>query len=37
LGLTALVDLNQVECVVGCIRDHDKWVIIDQSESLVHT
>jgi hypothetical protein len=37
LGPTALVDLNQVKCVVGRIRDRDKWAIIDRSESLVHT
>jgi hypothetical protein len=29
LGPTVLVDLNQVKCVVGHIRDHNKWAIID--------
>ena len=37
LGPTVSVDLNQVKCVVGRIRDRDKWAIIDQSGSLVHT
>ena len=34
---TTLVDLNQVKCVVGRIRDRGKWAIIDRSGSLVHT
>jgi hypothetical protein len=29
LGPTEYVDLNQVKCVVGCIKDHSKWSIID--------
>ena len=29
LGPMVLIDLNQVKCVVGCIRDHNKWAIID--------
>jgi hypothetical protein len=39
MGPVALVDLNQVKCVVGCMMDHGKWAIIDQNKSLaqVHT
>jgi hypothetical protein len=35
LGPMVLVDLDQVKCVVGCIRDRNKWAIIDQSGPLV--
>jgi hypothetical protein len=34
LGPVVLVDLNQVKCVVGRIRDRNKWAIIDRSGSL---
>ena len=39
MGPVALVDLNQVKCVVGRIMDRGKWAIIDRSKSLaqVHT
>ncbi|KAF8232651.1 hypothetical protein L208DRAFT_1270974, partial [Tricholoma matsutake] len=35
LGPMVLGDLNQVKCVVRCIRDCNKWAIIDRSGSLV--
>jgi hypothetical protein len=35
LGPTEFVDLNQVECIVGHIKDHSKWSIIDRSKLLV--
>ena len=33
LGRLDIVDLNQVKCVVGRIRDRNKWAIIDRSGS----
>ena len=35
LGPTEFVDLNQINCVVGHIKDHGKWSIIDRSNILV--
>ena len=34
LGLMEFVDLNQVNCVVGRIKDRSKWSIIDRSKLL---
>ena len=34
LGPTEFVDLNQIECIVGRIKDHGKWSIIDWSRLL---
>ncbi|KAI0289703.1 hypothetical protein B0F90DRAFT_1641478 [Multifurca ochricompacta] len=34
LGPTEFVGLNQIKCVVGCIKDCGKWSIIDQSRLL---
>ena len=34
LGPTEFIDLNQVECVVGRIKDRSKWSIIDRSKLL---
>jgi hypothetical protein len=34
LGPTEFVDLNQVKCVVGRIKDRNKWSIIDRSKLL---
>ena len=34
LGPTEFVDLNQVNCVVGRIKDRSKWSIIDRSKLL---
>jgi hypothetical protein len=36
LGPMEFVDLNQVKCVVGHIKDHSKWSIIDRSKLLAH-
>jgi hypothetical protein len=36
LGPTEFIDLNQVKCVVGCIKDCSKWSIINQSKLLAH-
>ena len=35
MGPMVLVDLDQVKCVVRCIWDHNKWAIIDWTESLL--
>ena len=35
LGPMEFVDLNQIECVVGRIKDRSKWSIIDRSKLLV--
>jgi hypothetical protein len=32
LGPMEFIDLNQVKCVVGCIKDRSKWSIIDRSK-----
>jgi hypothetical protein len=29
LGPTEFVDLNQIQCVVGHIKDHGRWSIVD--------
>ena len=34
LGPMEFVDLNQIECIVRCIKDHGKWSITDQSRLL---
>jgi hypothetical protein len=34
---TEFVDLNQVKCIVGHIKDCNKWSIIDQSKLLAQT
>ena len=34
LGPVVVVDLSSVQCVVGRIRDHNKWAIVDRSGSL---
>jgi hypothetical protein len=34
LGPTEFVDLNQIKCVVGCIKDCGRWSIVDQSRLL---
>ncbi|KAF8229154.1 hypothetical protein L208DRAFT_1288016, partial [Tricholoma matsutake] len=34
LGPMEFVDLNQIKCVVGRIKDHGRWSIIDQSRLL---
>jgi hypothetical protein len=34
LGPVVVVDLTSVQCVVGRIRDCNKWAIVDRSESL---
>ena len=36
LGPTEFIDLNQVKCVVGRIKDRSKWSIIDRSKLLAH-
>lgn len=33
-GVEEVVDLNNLQCVVGRIRDRDEWVIIDQSNNV---
>jgi hypothetical protein len=37
LGPTEFVDLNQVKCIVGRIKDRNKWSIIDRSKLLAQT
>jgi hypothetical protein len=34
-----MIDLNQVQCVVGRIFDRGKWAIVDRSTSVaeIHT
>jgi hypothetical protein len=32
-GRTDIVDLNQVQCIVGRIQDRGKWAIVDRSGS----
>jgi hypothetical protein len=34
LGPTEFVDLNQIQCVVGHIKDHGRWSIVDRSRLL---
>jgi hypothetical protein len=34
LGVDEIVDLTMVQCVVGRIRDREKWAIMDRSDSL---
>jgi hypothetical protein len=38
-GPTVIIDLNQVQCVVGQIFDQGKWAIVDKSTSVaeIHT
>jgi hypothetical protein len=38
-GPTVIIDLNQVQCVVGQIFDQGKWAILDRSTSVaeIHT
>jgi hypothetical protein len=38
-GYTVMIDLNQVQCVVGRIFDRGKWAIVDRSTSVaeIHT
>ena len=31
LGPIEVVDLSMIQCVVGQLRDHDRWIIIDHS------
>ena len=33
-GVEEVVDLNNLQCVVGRIRDRDEWVIIDRSDNV---
>ena len=35
LGPVDVVDLNQVKCVVGRIRDRGKWAIVDRSGTQI--
>jgi hypothetical protein len=35
LGPTEFVDLNQIKCVVGRIKDHGRWSIVDRGRLLV--
>ena len=35
LGWTDVVDIRAVQCLVGRVRDHGWWVIIDRSGDLV--
>lgn len=37
LGRIELVDLNMVQCLVGRIKDRNKWAIIDRSHSRAKT
>jgi hypothetical protein len=32
-GSKEFVDLNQVKCVIGRIKDHGRWAIVDRSTS----
>jgi hypothetical protein len=34
LGPMEFVDLNQIQCIVGHIKDHGRWSIVDQSRLL---
>jgi hypothetical protein len=38
-GPTVIIDLNQVQCVVGQIFDQGKWAIVNRSTSVaeIHT
>jgi hypothetical protein len=36
MGKTHFVDLNLVQCSVGCIFDRGKWTFIDRSGPTVH-
>lgn len=33
-GRTEVVDITSIQCVVGRVRDRNRWVIIDRSGSL---
>ena len=33
-GIDEVVDLNALQCVVGRIRDRDKWAVIDRSNNV---
>ena len=33
-GVEEIVDLSTLQCVVGRIRDRDKWAIIDRSDNV---
>jgi len=35
MGETEIVDLEMVQCVVGRIRDRNRWAIVDRSRSSV--
>lgn len=37
LGRIELVDLNQIQCLVGRIWDRNKWAIVDRSVSQAKT
>ena len=33
-GVEEVADLNNLQCVVGRIRDRDEWAIIDRSDNV---
>ncbi|KIL60634.1 hypothetical protein M378DRAFT_83455 [Amanita muscaria Koide BX008] len=37
LGSIMVIDLNVVQCVVGRIRDRNRWAIVDRSGPMVPT
>jgi hypothetical protein len=34
LGATEFVDIDQVQCLIGRIKDRGKWALIDRSQLL---
>ena len=30
------VDINSIQCVVGCVEDRGKWGLVDRSGPLAH-